>query len=288
VTAGGGIAGALRVPPRWLQLREPADAAARSTELVEHLVEHLTQHVVGRPDGGVLPVHDLGAGTGSMCRWLAPTLDRRLGRPQRWVLHDRDARLLALAAGPPGVAVETRTGDVLSLTRGDLAGAAVVAASALLDMLTSDELARLVAVCRLPRCPVLLTITVVGRVELDPPHPLDARLGAAFDEHQRRPARGGRLLGPDAVTAAADAFTGAGYRVVVRPSPWRLGAGDAELTQAWLRGWVAAACEQRPELGPGAAAYEDERRRQLAAGGLGVVVHHADLLALPALQNGER
>jgi hypothetical protein len=287
VTAGGGIAGALRVPPRWLQLREPADAAARSTELAGLLAGHLVEHP---PDDGVLQVHDLGAGTGSLCRWLSAELEDRLAGPRRWVLHDRDARLLALAAGPPGVAVETRTGDVLGLTRDDLAGAAVVTASALLDMLTSDELARLVAVCRLPRCPVLLTITVVGRVEFDPPHPLDAHLGAAFDEHQRRPARGGRLLGPDGAAAAAAAFTRAGYRVVVRPSPWRLGAADTELVQAWLRGWVAAACEQRPELGPGAAAYEDERRRQLAAGRLGVVVHHADLLALPpaARRDAER
>ncbi len=279
MTSGGGIAGALRVPPRWLQLREPADAAARSGELAGLLADQLAEHL---PDGDVLQVHDLGAGTGSLCRWLSPMLAGRIGRPQRWLLHDRDARLLALATGPPGVPVETRTGDVLSLTGDDLARAGVLAASALLDMLTAQELARLVAVCRLPGCPVLLTITVAGRVELDPPHPLDPQLGAAFDEHQRRPARGGRLLGPDAAAAASDGFAAAGYRVLLRPSPWRLGAGDTELTQAWLRGWVAAACEQRPELSPGVAAYEDERRRQLAAGRLRVVVHHDDLLAIPS------
>ena len=39
-------------------------------------------------------IHDLGSGTGSMSRWLAP----RLPGPQHWVLHDRDADLLARAA----------------------------------------------------------------------------------------------------------------------------------------------------------------------------------------------
>jgi hypothetical protein len=265
----GGIAAAARVPPLWLRLREPADAAARSVELVDVLRDHLPR------DG--LVVHDLGAGTGSMCRWLAP----RLAGPQQWVLHDRDPRLLALADGPPGVDVRTRAGDVLHLTGDDLEGAGLVTASALLDMLTAGELARLVEVCAPPRCPVLLTITVVGRVELDPTHPHDAELGAAFDQHQRRPARGEPLLGPDAVAAASGAFTAAGYTVLTRPSPWRLGPADADLTRAWLRGWVAAACEQRPELSGPAAAYADERARELAAGTLGVRVHHDDLLALP-------
>ena len=68
-----------RVTPEWLALREPADAAARSVELVERLRARL----VGSPE---LVIHDLGAGTGSMGRWLAPLLPG----PQHWVLHDRD------------------------------------------------------------------------------------------------------------------------------------------------------------------------------------------------------
>ena len=48
-----------------------------------------------------------------MGRWLAPLLPR----PQRWVLHDRDADLLALAARdvPAGAVVETRLSDVTQL-----------------------------------------------------------------------------------------------------------------------------------------------------------------------------
>ena len=52
-------------------------------------------HRAGRPAGRRPPllVHDLGSGTGSMVRWLAP----RLPGPQHWVLHDRDPDLLAAA-----------------------------------------------------------------------------------------------------------------------------------------------------------------------------------------------
>ena len=54
--------------------------------------------------------------------------------------------------------------------------------------------------------PVLFALTVTGRVALAPADPLDARLEAAFNAHQRRD----RRLGPDAVAAAADALRGAG------------------------------------------------------------------------------
>ncbi len=42
-------------------------------------------------------IHDLGGGTGAMGRWLAPMLRG----PQHWVVHDRDADLLAVAAATP-------------------------------------------------------------------------------------------------------------------------------------------------------------------------------------------
>jgi hypothetical protein len=249
------------VSPDWLELREPADAAARSAELAERFARHVASH-------SRLVIHDLGGGSGSMGRWLAP----RLPGPQHWVLHDRDADLLELAlADPPGdVTVEAKRSDVTRLAPGDLAGASVVVASALLDLLTADELARMLEACR--GLPMLVALTVVGRVALTPADPLDGRIVAAFNAHQRR----GGLLGPDAVAAAVDHVAG---EVVVRPSPWRLGAASCELMAEWLEGWLAAACEQDPALE--AAAYRQRRLEQAAAGELAVTVDHADLLVLP-------
>ena len=131
------------------------------------------------------------------------------------------------------------------------------------------------------RCPVLLTLTVTGRVDLVPADPLDARVAAAFDAHQRRMTAAGRLLGPDAVPAAVGELRATGAEVLVRPSPWRLHAGHADLTAEWFDGWVAAACEQEPALAAEAGAYRDRRLAQVAAGELAVVVDHADLLVLP-------
>jgi hypothetical protein len=46
-------------------------------------------------------------------------------------------------------------------------------------------------------------------------------------------------------------------------------------------GWLAAACEQHPELGAVAASYARRRLAEAAEGRLSVTVHHQDLLARP-------
>jgi hypothetical protein len=268
----------VRAGSAWLALREPADAAARAADLVEALRGWL-------PGYGPAEIHDLGSGTGSMARWLAP----RLPGPQHWVLHDRDAELLVHAAADPpraardgtAVTVETRRSDITRLGPDELAGATLVTASALLDMMTADELGRLVAGCAGAGCPVLVTLSVVGEAELTPADPLDQLVEEAFNAHQRRDAGAGRILGPDAVDAAVDGFAERGLEVLVRPSPWRLGPRHPALTAEWLTGWVRAACEQRPELAEVADGYAARRLAELAAGRLAVTVHHRDFLARP-------
>ncbi|MFC6017701.1 class I SAM-dependent methyltransferase [Plantactinospora solaniradicis] len=265
---------AARYSLAWLGLREPADAQARATELLEPLRRQLAG--TSRP-----VIHDLGCGSGSMGRWLAP----RLPGPQHWIMYDHDPDLLAHAAanmvgsaadGSP-VTVETRRADITRLTADDLAGATLVTASALLDLLTLEEVAGLAAACVGAGSAALLTLSVLGRVELAPADPADAEIAAAFDAHQRRNNGGRRLLGPDAVDAMTQAFGRLGVQVQVRTSPWRLGRDQAALTAQWLRGWVGAAYEQRPELADDG--YLSRRLAAAEAGELRVVVHHADLFA---------
>ncbi|HEY0002320.1 MAG TPA: class I SAM-dependent methyltransferase [Actinoplanes sp.] len=244
----------------WLALREPADAAARAADLIDLI------------PGPVRTIRDLGCGTGSLGRWLAP----RLPTPQHWVMADRDPALLDFArANMPfeGVTVETSLSDVTALTAADLAGTDLVTCSALLDLLTSDEVTALVAACAESATPALFTLSVAGEVRFDPARPDDAEVAAAFDEHQRRTDGGRRLLGPDAPAFAAAAFEKTGALVVTRPSPWHLGPEVAGLTAEWLRGWVGAAAEQR----------SDQRFDDYLAERLGnlptAVVGHVDLLA---------
>lgn len=273
---------ALRVSAPWLQLREGADSAARSRALAAHAA----RYVAGRPAAGQEPsiVYDLGSGTGAMARWLAPLLPG----PQHWVLLDHDQDLLAVAdtayaghaADGAPVTIETRPLDLTEVAPGHLSGATMVTASALVDLLTARELDRLVSTVTALACPALVTLSVVGRVRLRPHDPLDPVVGEAFDLHQRRTVGGRTLMGPDAVGHLATAFARAGARVLSRPSPWRLTATDATLAAEWFSGWVAAACEQRPELAA-AAPYRERRMAQAAHGRLRVTVHHSDLWVVP-------
>ncbi|MEV4312580.1 SAM-dependent methyltransferase [Actinocrispum sp. NPDC049592] len=244
------------IPPEWLRLREGADAAARSTDLVELLKAQL---------GGDLTIRDLGCGTGSMGRWLSPKLPGR----QRWILHDRDPQLLALAITDNAIAEQR---DITGLRASELAGTSLVTASALLDLLTAEEVTDLVQACVKAGSPALFALNVAGKVEFANPDPLDARFEAAFNAHQRRTVDGRTLLGPDATDVAAEAFVD--FEVHLRPSPWRLGTDDVALAAEWLRGWVSAAVEAEPDL-PGHS-YLERRLSDLQ-----VVVHHTDLLAIP-------
>lgn len=266
-----------RADADWLALREPADAAGRSRELVEVLRPHL------RTDG--LVIHDLGCGTGSMARWLAPRLPGR----QHWVGYDRDEELLSRAAtAPPPMSpdghqatTERRLRDITHLRADDLEGASLVTASALLDMMTGEEIERMVASIAAAECPALITLSVIGHVELAPGHSLDGRLTEAFNAHQKRATGHGQLLGPDAVGAAASEFQRTDHTARLASSPWQLGARDTGLLTSWIEGWVDAACEQDPSIRIEASEYRARRIRQIEGGQLTATVHHQDLLALP-------
>jgi hypothetical protein len=257
----------------WLAAREPADAAARAADLAAALHDRFTS-VSGRVSAGrtaaPLVIRDLGCGTGSLGRWLAP----RLPKPQHWILHDHDPALLAHAAAslPGDVTTAPQRGDVTALTGDDLAGTALVAGSALLDLFTAAEVASLAAACAVHRTPALFTLSVTGEVRFDPPGPLDDTIAAAFNAHQRRETGGRRLLGPDAAGVTAAAFQRAGATVTVRDSPWRL-VSDRPPAAEWLAGWLDAAQEQRPDL------RLDDYRRFRSDGRWTVTVGHLDLLA---------
>jgi hypothetical protein len=260
----------------WLALREPEDARARSAELAA-----AAARLVEPP----LKVHDLGSGTGSMMRWLAP----RLPGPQTWVLHDWNASLVQRAGedGIPddgdgrSVQVRTQVGELARLCGEDLTGASLVTASALLDVLSSEEVHALAAACIAVRAPVLLSLSVTGRTELYPGHPLDAPLQTAFNAHQRRSADGRRLLGPYAVAVVRGLFLEAGWHVRPAETLWRLGPHEPHLLAEWFEGWAGAALKQNPGLRPEAAAYLGLRRAQLSTRALAAVVRHRDLLAWP-------
>ncbi len=269
----------VRAGSDWLALREPADAAARSAELVEELLSFLPE--------GRLVVHDLGCGTGAMARWLAP----RLAGRQHWVLHDGDAALLhRVGLTPPPVSsdgvevtVDPAGRDITRLEPVELASASLVTASALLDMMTAEELARFVDVCAQAVCPVLVTLTVVGRVQLTPHRPV--RPGG--DESVQRPPAARHRRGPGAGPGRRPRSGGRLYRpwsrrhrasqpLATRPEAVRADGGVVHRLAGRGHG---AATRPAGGSGPLRAAAPGRGGRWIAAGHL--TVHHEDLLALP-------
>jgi SAM-dependent methyltransferase len=256
----------------WLALREPYDHAARSSTLADSFARAL---------GPAPRLIDLGCGTGGNLRYLAP----RLAPPQEWLCVDRDRDLLARAEARLGrwrsevgwgaarfVALDLAT-DLDSLA---LDGAGV-AASALLDLTSAAWLDDLARRCR--QAPLLIALSFDGRLDWQPALAEDELVRARFLQHQRRDKGFGPALGPDAASHFAGRLEAVGHRVTTATSDWRLGPADRALLAATLQGVIdaAAAIEDDAQL----RAWADRRRRQLAAGELGLTVGHVDLLALP-------
>lgn len=279
----------------WLALREPADARARDPSLAAALIARLPP----RPR-----LLDLGAGTGSLLRWLAP----RIGGPQSWCLADGDPATVeaafdavadaARAAGLPVTAPSKRTllvhapggawrveGIVADLSampgRLPLAGADAVVCSALLDLASRSWLAALAGALRQP---FYAALSVDASARFLPPHPADRAVEHGFRRDQRRP-KGlgdGAAAGPDAARLLAALFRARGFAVRTAPSPWHLGPGDGPLLAELAAGHAAAAT---PWLrGPARVAAADwaaTRRAQAARERLSARLAHRDLLALP-------
>ena len=140
-------------------------------------------------------------------------------------------------------------------------------ASALLDVLTAQEAHAIVDACVQAGAPVLLSLSVTGEVELQPPDPRDKLVEAAFNDHQRREVHGRRLLGRYAAPIVTGLFGRAGWNTRKALTTWRLDDREPRLLAEWFEGWVDAAEEQSSEVREVAAAYRALRSSQLARGG---------------------
>jgi SAM-dependent methyltransferase len=273
----------------WLSAREPYDHAARSAGLAERFAAAL---------GPAPRLLDLGCGTGSNLRYLAP----RIAGPHRWRCVDNDPGLLRAApqalqrwarargwaprlqgeelvlARPAGEIVVAFAPD--DLTRAGLpdeAGGAGVSASALLDLTSAAWLDGLAEACR--GRPLLVALSFDGRLAFDPAAPEDEEMCRRFLAHQRRDKGFGPALGAEAATHLAHRLSARGCAVTLERSDWQLGPSDLALLRATLEGMVEAVreiavddCLQR---------WAARRRQQVASGELGLTVGHVDLLALP-------
>ena len=267
--------------PDWLALREAADHRSRATKLVSLLRDEWLAR-------GWTRILDLGSGTGSNLRYLAP----RLPGGQDWTLLDHDAELLARLDVPPaGHTVIRMLGDLNDRGLAAVGQTDLVTCSALLDLVTEDWLGRLVGACRAASCGAYFALSYDGVMRWShdgrdgSDDPDDAMIREAVNAHQQRERGSATALGPTASAVAETLFAAAGYRTWLMPSPWQLGPDDAELALGLIDGWEHAA------LDLGAPADTTlrvrawaERRRRTTTGEFSLTVGHQDLLALPAAE----
>ena len=271
----------------WLWLREPVDHRSRATPLLAPLCDAWRA-------AGWCRVLDLGGGTGSNLRYLAP----RLPAGQEWVLVDHDSehlRTLGRAGAPPAVRRLTLVpGDLAREGLASIARADLVTASALLDLVSADWLGRLVDACSAAGRGAHFALNYDGQIRwsatgAEPGHgaedPDDALVREAVNVHQTGDKGLGPALGPAAWQVAARLFEATGCRTRLVPSPWRLTAADAALARRLIDGWAAAATEVRPADTGRIRAWSDRRRATVAGGAFTLTVGHRDLLALPLSQS---
>lgn len=281
----------------WLALREGHDATARDQGLAARLAQQLA-----RPRPRIL---DLGAGTGSLTRWLG----HHIRRPQSWVLADADPALMARAfdemqqaawgigwaatwPGRKALLVHAPTGAWriegvlvnLALAPHGLPLDAVdaVTCSALCDLVSEEWLHRLAGALAARRLPFYAALNVTGRERFTPPHPADALVARGFARDQRRDKGfGGLALGARAPAAIAAAFAAQGYAVHRAPSPWVIHRRDGAMAGELARGHARAALAHERRDWRKVMEWEEARLDQAAAGRLAAHVGHEDLLCLP-------
>jgi SAM-dependent methyltransferase len=285
----------------WLDLREPFDARARDPGLAAILA-------------GALPprprILDLGAGTGSLLRWLG----HFIGRAQAWTLVDADAELIERACETTaerasdsgwGVTWPSRKTLLVHAPHGawrveallaDLAEAPdnlplhavdAVVNTALCDLVSEDWIARMAAACAAHRLPFYAALNVTGRESFGPRHRADALLARGFARDQARDKGfGGMALGAKAPAAIAAAFEAHGYTVRRASSDWALRTRPLEeattaFAQELTGGMASAAATRERRHQPTIRHWAETRAIQAEAGQLSLRIGHADLLCLP-------
>ena len=284
----------------WLHMREPLDVASRSSELAAIVAEAL------RPTGTRdRPIHvvDLGAGTGANLRYLAPLL----GGSQDWLLVERNPSLLDALndrmrtwAGSSGAHVFEGEGQLIvrtihfecrircvaldlatQLDRVVLPQRCLVTASALLDLVSEDWLARLVQRSINARASVCFTLSYNGRISCHPAEAEDRKVGELFNRHQLGNKGFGPALGPGGARRAGEMIEDRDYRARSEASDWRVKGADQALQHLLLDDWFEAASQIAPNRVSEWGQWRERRRAHIEAGRSEIVVGHTDMIGWP-------
>ena len=263
----------------WLALRERHDHAARSASVLGELAAWAS---TGR---GARRALDLGSGTGSTLRALAPVVPAL----RDWTLAEHDPGLIAsggriLVAQPETAALRWRYAE-LDLAPGVpdalLDGVDLVTASALIDLVSAAWLERLVRAVRQHRVATYVALSYDGRIAWTPVDPDDGLVHRLFDRHQRSDKGFGPALGPAAASTLERALAALAGRTVSAASDWLLGPDDTAIQAAMVDSLAAAARAVDPLAAALIDAWSGRRRALIAAGSSTLRVGHRDVLYRP-------
>jgi hypothetical protein len=289
----------------WLALREPVDHRSRNLTLQNQVVDFLHR----RPPvvSGLLHITDLGSGTGSNLRALAP----HFGPMQNWTLVDYDTDLLRAArttllswadgvldsnipnligevggfSGPveplvitknmKTITVQFRCADLLADYRSILNEPAdLITAAAFFDLVAEPWLADF---CAALSKPLYTVLTYDGKETWSPPNALDADVLRAFHAHQSTDKGFGAALGPSGAERLQSLLQGMGFTTACAPSPWRMDYHDCALMDQLAMGTAGAAREMGVLENSGIDQWEQARRQASYC-----EIGHIDLFAYPA------
>lgn len=239
---------------QWLALREPADHRARDIAL-QSLVLHDLERLA-RMRAGPLKLVDLGSGSGSNLRALAPLLPEQ----QHWTLVDYDPALLEAARAAcmawadhvvandaslkliknnKHVTISFRCEDLSSNIEAVLAEPAdLITAAAFFDLVAEQWLERF---CGLLSTPLYAVLTYNGIENWTPSEPSDAAMLKAFHAHQQTDKGFGAAAGPTAAGVMETLLHARGFVVSSASSPWKLDTNDRALIEQLATGSAGAA-----------------------------------------------
>jgi SAM-dependent methyltransferase len=284
----------------WLALREPVDHQSRDRALHNKVVTYLDD--IAYRNNGVVRLIDLGSGSGSNLRALAPDLSAI----QHWTLVDYDPALLKAARAalvvwadsvlensesarsnsmnPLSQLILVKQGKritvdflcedlALNIEKVLLQPADLITAAAFFDLVARSWLDRF---CNALTIPLYTVLTYNGVEKWSPPHVSDRKVLAAFHRHQQTDKGFGAAAGPSAASIMEDLLSARGFSVQTTQSPWLLNENNRSLIEQLASGSAAAALETKLIDTATAQSWEQSRREAQTC-----EIGHIDLFALP-------
>lgn len=270
----------------WLGLREPVDHRSRNQALQAQVLNYLAQVKTIYP--GSVCLTDLGSGTGSNLRALAPHLDA----VQYWTLVDYDPALLHAARNTllAWADSEINTHDLesrvdistqikpLSIHKQDKKimvefkcvdlyndyqvvldePADLITAAAFFDLVAEPWLTKF---CASLTKPLYTVLTYDGIERWSPPEIMDADVLKAFHQHQGTDKGFGSAVGPAAPERLQSLLKAHQFITASSPSPWILDYRDRSLIEQLASGTAGAVREMNTISSTTVNQWEQSRRQ---------------------------